>query len=99
MRIIAKLGPKTINVEVQPDEPLYILGDKLGIGRKAKFVFKGMSYTIASSYTFRKIGMEDNTRIFVIVEDHMCPYGCERMIPFGYKGCTELLQERPNYFN
>ena len=30
---------------------------------------------------------------------HICPYGCGRMIPDGYKGCTELLQERPNYFN
>ena len=31
--------------------------------------------------------------------EHICPYGCGRMIPDGYKGCTELLQERPNYFN
>ena len=29
---------------------------------------------------------------------HICPYGCGRQIPDGYKGCTELLQAQPNYF-
>ena len=29
---------------------------------------------------------------------HICPYGCGRQIPDGYKGCTELLQAKPNYF-
>ncbi len=28
---------------------------------------------------------------------HICPYGCGRMIPDGYQGCTELLKEFPNY--
>ena len=28
---------------------------------------------------------------------HICPYGCGRQIPDGYKGCTELLQVQPNY--
>lgn len=31
--------------------------------------------------------------------EHLCPYGCGRMIPDEFKGCTELLQARPNYFN
>ena len=30
---------------------------------------------------------------------HVCPYGCERPIPNAFKGCTELLQAYPNYFN
>ncbi len=29
---------------------------------------------------------------------HICPYGCGRQIPDDYKGCTELLQAKPNYF-
>ena len=28
---------------------------------------------------------------------HICPYGCGRNIPDGFKGCTELLQFNPNY--
>ena len=30
---------------------------------------------------------------------HICPYGCGRYIPDEYKGCTELLQAKPNYFS
>ena len=30
---------------------------------------------------------------------HVCPYGCGRPIPNAFKGCTELLQAYPNYFN
>ena len=30
--------------------------------------------------------------------EHICPYGCGRLIPNEYKGCTELLQANPNYF-
>ena len=29
---------------------------------------------------------------------HISPYGCGRQIPDDYKGCTELLQAKPNYF-
>ena len=28
---------------------------------------------------------------------HICPYGCGRMIPNKYHGCTELLRDLPNY--
>ena len=31
--------------------------------------------------------------------EHICPYGCGRYIPDEYKGCTELLAARPNYFD
>ena len=30
---------------------------------------------------------------------HICPYGCGRQIPDEYKGCTELLKDKPNYFD
>ena len=29
---------------------------------------------------------------------HKCPYGCGRMIPDDYKGCTQLLRDYPDYF-
>ena len=29
---------------------------------------------------------------------HICPYGCGRQVPNEFKGCTELLQARPNYY-
>ena len=100
MRIKANFGSGIVKgFQVRPDEPLYILGDILGIDQKAKFRFFDKIYTIGSDYTFREIGMSDNSRIFVKETAHICPYGCGRMIPCGYKGCTELLQERPNYFN
>lgn len=30
---------------------------------------------------------------------HICPYGCGRIIPDNYKGCTELLKDLPQYFS
>lgn len=30
---------------------------------------------------------------------HTCPYGCGRPIPNAFKGCTELLEAFPDYFN
>ena len=29
---------------------------------------------------------------------HKCPYGCGRMIPDNYKGCSELLRDYPDFF-
>ena len=29
---------------------------------------------------------------------HICPYGCGRQVPNEFKGCTELLQAKPNYY-
>ena len=41
----------------------------------------------------KKIGLEYSCG------EHICPYGCGRLIPNNYKGCTELLQAKPNYFS
>ena len=30
--------------------------------------------------------------------EHLCPYGCGRQVPNEFKGCTELLQAKPNYY-
>jgi hypothetical protein len=91
-------------VEVQPYEPVNTLWNKLNIPRRnTRFQFRGMSYDMRSFKTFAEIGIKHGDEILLSVCEagggHICPYGCGRMIPDGYKGCTELLQERPNYFN
>ena len=93
-------------VEVQPNEPVNTLLNKLNIPLiDSRFTFGGVKYDMRSFKTFAEIGMEDDDVIVVMGKskgggpEHICPYGCGRMIPDGYKGCTELLQERPNYFN
>ena len=56
--------------------------------------------------TLESYRIKDNDQIFMMPKcaggggsEHLCPYGCGRMIPDEFKGCTELLQARPNYFN
>ena len=53
-------------VEVLPDEPLCILLEKLNYSDKNyKFVFRSMTYQISSKYTFRQIGIDKDTTIFI----------------------------------
>lgn len=67
MRITCKMGTKNIKVvEVQPDEPLYILLRKLSISDKnTKFIFNGVTYSMGSIQTFNEIGLTSDTRINV----------------------------------
>ena len=49
-------------------------------------------------------GIEDGDEIFSSERfsaggGHICPYGCGRIIPDNYKGCTELLKDDPQYFS
>ena len=104
MKIIVNFNRREF-VEVQPDEPVNTLWNKLNIPRRnTRFQFRGMSYDMRSFKTFAEIGIKDGDRIVLLPlvmagGGHICPYGCGRIIPDGYKGCTELLQERPNFFN
>ena len=105
MKIIAKFDSSIKIVEVQPHKPVNTLFPKLNIADKnIRFLFHGRTYGIWSFETFKEIGMKDGDRIVLLPlvmagGGHICPYGCGRIIPDEYKGCTELLQERPNYFN
>lgn len=67
MRLTCKLGTKNIKVvEVQPNEALYILLNKLNISDKnTKFIFNGIAYQMASIQTFAEIGLTCDTRIAV----------------------------------
>ena len=67
IKITCKLGANNIKiVEVSPDDPLYIFLDKLNITDKtAKFVYKGIAYSIGTIATFREIGLTCDARIVI----------------------------------
>ena len=67
MRITCKLGTGNIKVvEVSPNDQLNILLTKLNITDKTtKFIFKGMTYSMASIQTFQEIGLTYDARIAV----------------------------------
>ena len=54
IKITCKLGKGNIKVvEVSPEDPLYVLLDKLNIiDKTTKFIFKGMSYSMGNIQTF-----------------------------------------------
>ena len=66
MRIRCRLGTKNNKIiEVSPDDPLYILLEKLNISDKTtKFIFRGETYGIATNFTFREIGINTDCDIF-----------------------------------
>ena len=43
-------------------------------------------------------GITGSTIAEMMIGYHKCPYGCGRLIPNTYKGCTELLKDHPDYF-
>ncbi len=64
IKLLCKIGTRIKKwVSVDSSSPLYILIDKLGIGKNAKFVFKGLTYSISSIFTFEEIGLSDNAQI------------------------------------
>ncbi len=67
MRITCKLGTRNIKVvEVSLDDPLLVLLEKLNIcDKKTKFIFKGVTYSMSSCFTFKEIGITEDCRIFI----------------------------------
>ena len=67
MKITVKFGTNNIKVvEVSPEDPLYVLLDKLNISDKTtKFIYKGIAYNIGSLQTFKEIGLTCDARISV----------------------------------
>ena len=71
MRLTCKIGKQTIKlVTVEPNDELNILLEKLkeyeDVGKTAKFVHKGVTYSLASIFTFAEIKISDNTEINII---------------------------------
>ena len=78
MRIKCKLWAGYKTIEVTRDDTLNILLKKLNISDKnTKFIFKGETYSIASTLTFKEIGMFDNCQIFIISQIIRCGGGSD----------------------
>ena len=66
------------------------------------FVFNGTILENDASLEF--YGIKEESQIIFFGDfnrhdsKHKCPYGCGRLIPDKYKGCTELLRDYPEYF-
>ena len=68
IKLICKLSTGDIKeVNVDPDEHLYVLLKKLNIvDKNTKFAFKGMTYSLSSILTFREIGLTHDAKIFIL---------------------------------
>ena len=63
-----KIGTNDVKtVKVNPSDRIYNLLNKLDINdENAKFMFNGMTYSLASNLTFSEIGLKDNYSIFIM---------------------------------
>ena len=58
MKLTCKLGSMTKIVEVNPSDQLNVLIQKLNLHDKiTKFIYKGITYLVASILTFDEIGL------------------------------------------
>ena len=106
MIIICKLGSKIKKeVNVNPEDGLYVLLELLKLPKDSKLLINGITYSVSSTETFKEVGVHDHTRIFVFYQrirggpEHICPQGCGRNIPDGYVSCSDLLKDDPYYFD
>ena len=73
-------------------------------GCYSRLQFKFFGKYLKDNKTLDYYGIEDGDKIFSSEISgggggHICPYGCGRIIPDNYKGCTELLKDDPQYFS
>jgi len=71
----------------------------IGSFGKYQFKFKANVLNYDSKLSDYKIRNESYITCIANSGTHICPYGCKRQIPDEYKGCTELLKDKPNYFD
>ena len=83
MKISCKFGKgNTKIVEVSPDDPLYVLFEKLNITDKGtKFIFNGNFYSMDSIQTFQEIDMTDDDIIIInlLKIELMCKIGTKNI--------------------
>ena len=114
IRIISKIRGKRFELEVPEDIPIFKMDEKFcktsgyPMGQHLQYLID--DEVLDYDRNLSDYGIEDGDTIRVIDRNeyipgggegdgsHICPYGCGRQIPNGYKGCTELLQAIPNYF-
>ena len=79
-----------------PDPNMYAFEYNGKILNSPKFIDRRINSLVRAGHTirfFKKLDLRYSGG------EHICPYGCGRLIPDEYKGCTELLQAKPNYFS
>ena len=78
IKLWAKMGTGLVKkVIVYPEEPLCILLDMLNIDKRVKFIFNGITYNVASIYTFEEIGLTKDARILLFNQ--------------GISGCNKII--------
>jgi hypothetical protein len=114
IRIISKIRGKIFELEVPEDIPIFKMDEKFcktsGYPMRQHLQYLYDGEVLDYDRDLSDYGIKDRDIIRVIDRNdirggggegdgsHICPYGCGRQIPNGYKGCTELLQAIPNYF-
>ena len=113
IRIISKIRGKRFELEVPEDIPIFKMDEKFcktsgyPMGQHLQYLYHGEVLDYDRNLSDYGIKGGDNIEVIDRNEyigplyeggSHICPYGCGRQIPNGYKGCTELLQAKPNYF-
>ena len=87
--------------------PLFIIRNRKEIfgGRLSDYDIKDGDEIIVLDDDYEEKMLEKEKKIIAIgvreiknESTHICPYGCGRQVPNEFKGCTELLQARPNYY-
>ncbi len=104
-RIQRKLDvPENITIEELRDEffpriglshyrgPIIHNGEEIFGGRLSDYDIKDGNLIFVPSEMRGEGGEIENE------STHICPYGCGRQVPNEFKGCTELLQAKPNYY-
>ena len=67
MKLTCKIGRNDTRVdEVQPENELNILLEKLKVDKRSKFVYKGFTYLLACTFTFQEIQLTTDARINII---------------------------------
>ena len=104
--------PENITIEELIDEiglpdyrgPIIHDGKKIYGGRLSDYNIKDGDKIIVLDDDYKEKMLEKHKIIAIGVREtenkstHICPYGCGRQVPNEFKGCTELLQARPNYY-
>lgn len=79
IKLAVKIRSKEIKTAiVYPEEPLYILLDMLNIkDKRIKFSYKGITYPVASIFTFEEIGITKDTILGLMNQAYA---GCNKII-------------------